>query len=105
MPLLKRKFKSNFSHNNVVRLVRGGKDYFDTLEHLIDNAKTTLHFQTYIFDADENDELTLESAGILFLLAGTTLRVRFTVADFDPPNAGLINSITAGSHFSMQRVF
>lgn len=53
MRLLKRKIKNNFSHNNVIRLVRGGKDYFDSLEHLIDNAKTTLHFQTYIFDADE----------------------------------------------------
>lgn len=37
----------------MVRLVRGGKDYFDTLEHLIKNAKISLHFQTYIFDTDE----------------------------------------------------
>lgn len=36
-----------------LRLIRGGKDYFDCLLHLIGNAKHTIHLQTYIFDADE----------------------------------------------------
>lgn len=36
-----------------VRLIHSGTNYFDTLEMIINNAEHTLHFQTYIFDADE----------------------------------------------------
>ena len=36
-----------------VRLIHSGANYFDTLEELINNAQHTLHFQIYIFDADE----------------------------------------------------
>jgi cardiolipin synthase len=39
--------------NNRVQLVRGGKDYFETLVKLIDNARYTIHFHVYIFDEDE----------------------------------------------------
>ena len=38
---------------NSVQLVRGGRDYFDTLDTLIKNAVDTIHLQTYIFDIDE----------------------------------------------------
>ena len=41
-----------YSADNI-RLVHSGLDYFDTLEEIINNTQHTLHFQTYIFDADE----------------------------------------------------
>ncbi|MFI5220231.1 MAG: phosphatidylserine/phosphatidylglycerophosphate/cardiolipin synthase family protein [Bacteroidia bacterium] len=53
MKFRRQKKTSAFNPHNKVRLVRGGKDYFDTLEKLISNAKNTIHFQTYIFDNDE----------------------------------------------------
>lgn len=36
-----------------IRLVHSGNDYFDTLEAIINGAKHSIHFQTYIFDSDE----------------------------------------------------
>jgi cardiolipin synthase len=42
----------NFTHHNQVRLVRGGKEYFDTLEDIIQAAHTSIYFQTYIFEDD-----------------------------------------------------
>lgn len=41
-----------FSHNTI-RLVRGGLQYFDLLEELIDRAKESIHLQVYIYDDDE----------------------------------------------------
>jgi cardiolipin synthase A/B len=38
---------------NTIQLVRGGKDYFRTLEELIESAEHTFHLQTYIYDEDE----------------------------------------------------
>lgn len=42
---------TNFSAENVI-LVHSGKDFFDRLEDLINEARTEIHFQTYIFDND-----------------------------------------------------
>ena len=39
--------------HNRVTLVRGGKDYFDLLERIINQARTIIHFQMYIFNEDE----------------------------------------------------
>jgi cardiolipin synthase len=44
---------AGYTQHNKVRLVHGGADYFNTLEQLIDQAKITIHLQTYIFDGDE----------------------------------------------------
>jgi cardiolipin synthase A/B len=49
----RRKISSEYNPDNKVKLVRGGKDYFDLLEQLIDDAEKLIHFQTYIFDDDE----------------------------------------------------
>ena len=38
---------------NKVELVRGGKNYFELLERIINHARNTIHFQTYIFNEDE----------------------------------------------------
>lgn len=47
---------SSFTNHNTVSLIKGGKDYFDLLEKLIDNAKQVIHLQTYIFDYDETGQ-------------------------------------------------
>lgn len=47
----------SFSKNNCVTLLRGGKQYFDHLKHLIYSSRESLHLQTYIFDDDETGQL------------------------------------------------
>ena len=42
-----------FTNHNKARLISGGREYFDSLESLIHNARHTLHLQTYIFEEDE----------------------------------------------------
>ena len=44
---------SQYNANNKVRLVRGGKEYFDLLLQMIEQAKDTIHLQTYIYEDDE----------------------------------------------------
>lgn len=38
---------------NKVKLVRGGKDYFDLLINMIEQARETIHLQCYIYEDDE----------------------------------------------------
>jgi cardiolipin synthase len=45
--------ESSYSFNNAVRLVKGGHEYFDLLENMIDAATQVIHFQTYIFLGDQ----------------------------------------------------
>ncbi len=42
-----------YTAGNKVRLIRGGKEFFDLLTELIRDARHTVHLQTYIFDDDE----------------------------------------------------
>ncbi len=51
----------DFTANNRVRLVRGGKEYFDLLLQLINQAKETIHLQTYIYDDDETGTKVAEA--------------------------------------------
>lgn len=46
-----------YSDNNCVSFVTGGKHYFDHLVHLIESANETLHLQTYIFEEDETGQM------------------------------------------------
>jgi cardiolipin synthase A/B len=41
---------------NKVRLIHGGREYFELLKKMISDAKETIHLQTYIFDVDETGE-------------------------------------------------
>lgn len=50
-----------YSLNNRVTLVRGGKPYFDHLVHLISSAEETVHLQTYIFAEDETGRIVLDA--------------------------------------------
>lgn len=42
-----------YTAHNKIELIRGGKPYFERMEHLIDLAVKTIHLQVYIFDDDE----------------------------------------------------
>jgi cardiolipin synthase len=42
-----------------LQLIRSGREYFDLLEKLIDDAKHTIHLQTYIFDFDDTGKSML----------------------------------------------
>ena len=50
-----------YTLNNSVTLVRGGKHYFDHLKQLINSAEHTLHLQTYIFAYDETGRMIGEA--------------------------------------------
>lgn len=45
--------EAQYSHDNSIRLLHGGREYFDTLELLISKARQCIHLQVYIFEADE----------------------------------------------------
>ena len=46
------KIKSEYTQHNTVKLLRGGKAYFDALFELIDNAKNSIQLQVYILEED-----------------------------------------------------
>ena len=50
-----------YTWHNRVRLVHGGQDYFSTLLQMIDQAKTLIHLQTYIFDGDETGRMVADA--------------------------------------------
>jgi cardiolipin synthase len=45
--------RSSYTQNNAIRLIHSGSAYFQVLEEMIDSARDSLHFQVYIFEADE----------------------------------------------------
>ena len=45
--------KGGYTTNNSIELVRGGAPYFNVLEKLINEATESIHFQMYIYEADE----------------------------------------------------
>lgn len=57
----KRKSPAEYSYRNRVKLVNGGKEYFDLLIKLINNAKDHVHLQTYIYDDDETGEMVAQA--------------------------------------------
>lgn len=60
-PRTSRKVSKKFTGPNHVQLVNGGRDYFDMLLRLIDQANDTIHLQTYIFDGDETGRLVADA--------------------------------------------
>lgn len=47
------KHEQDYTLQNKVQLIHGGREYFDKLVSLIDAAKEVIHFQVYIFTEDE----------------------------------------------------
>jgi cardiolipin synthase A/B len=45
-----------YTVQNKIQLIRGGKQYFNLLLHLINRAKESIHLQTYIFSDDETGQ-------------------------------------------------
>lgn len=62
----------NYTSNNRVELVRGGKPYFNRLLQLINNASKSLHLQTYRY---ANDETGLLVGNALLLAAQRGVKV------------------------------
>ncbi len=61
MPLRKIKHPTNYFAHNKVTLLRSGKEYFDVLHQLINEARHSIYFQTYIFDEDETGNAVAEA--------------------------------------------
>ena len=91
--------KGSFSSNNRVRLVRGGKPYFDLLIELITRASNTLHLQYYIFDADETGKLIIQH---LILAARRGVRIYILVDGYASqklPKETIFHLKQEGIHF------
>ena len=56
-----RRSLSVYTHHNKVRLVHGGQEFFSLLVEMIDQAKTLIHMQTYIFEEDETGSLVADA--------------------------------------------
>lgn len=65
------------NEKSVLRLVRSGHEYFDLLEQLIHDAKSTIHLQIYIYGEDETGK---QIAKALIAAAQRGVKV-FIVAD------------------------
>ncbi len=52
---------AGYTHHNKVRLLHGGSDYFACLVKMIDQAVSTIHLQTYIFEADQTGRLVTDA--------------------------------------------
>jgi cardiolipin synthase A/B len=61
MYTVNRKAATKYTTRNKIRLIRGGKPYFDLLLQLINQAVETIHLQTYIFDDDETGKLVAQA--------------------------------------------
>lgn len=57
----KKRAKSNYTPHNRVKLVRGGKPYFDCLMGMIGSAQNSIHLQIYIYDADETGQMIADA--------------------------------------------
>jgi cardiolipin synthase A/B len=51
----------NYTVNNKVKLIRGGKEYFDLLIRLINAAAESIHLQTYLFESDETGTMVAQA--------------------------------------------
>jgi len=61
MQLRKIKHPTHYFAHNKVSLIKGGKEYFNLLHQLINDAKYSIHLQTYIFDEDETGRAVAEA--------------------------------------------
>jgi cardiolipin synthase len=55
------KNRSVYTAHNKVELVRGGREYFDLLVKMIDNAEHSIHLQVYILEDDETGRLVVKA--------------------------------------------
>ena len=100
MALRKKGRNKNYSFTkNKVRLVRGGKEYFDILVELINKAQDTVHLQTYIYEADETGNTVADA---LIQAAGRNVAVYLLVDGYASqglPTLFIDKLVDAGVHF------
>jgi cardiolipin synthase len=90
---------TNYTMHNKTVLVRGGKKYFDLLEHIIDQAHTIIHLQTYIFNEDETGNRIINA---LLKAAGRGVQIFIVLDGYASRNiskACIKNLKSAGIHF------
>ncbi|MEI9946264.1 MAG: phospholipase D-like domain-containing protein [Chitinophagaceae bacterium] len=61
MRFRKKNRSENYTTLNRIKLVRGGKPYFDCLLEMINAAKESFHLQTYIYNDDETGKLVADA--------------------------------------------
>jgi cardiolipin synthase len=76
---------SGYTEQNKVKLVRGGKTYFDLLLQLINDATESIHLQTYIF---ENDSTGQQVADALIAAAKKGVTVYLMADGYASQNIG-----------------
>lgn len=52
---------SGYTSRNRIELIQAGKDFFDLLKNLIDNAENSIHLQTYIFSEDRTGKFVADA--------------------------------------------
>jgi cardiolipin synthase len=90
---------SAYTHNNKVKLVRGGADYFEVLTELVNKAIRSIHLQIYIMDDDETGQ---QVAKLLMDAAQRGVAVYLVVDGFASKNLSddFIQQLrSAGVHF------
>jgi len=93
------KITSQYTASNEVKFIRGGKEYFALMLKLINEAKDSIHLQTYIFD---NDNTGTSIADALKAAAQRKVKVYFIVDGYASqglPKEFIKNIKKAGVHF------
>jgi cardiolipin synthase A/B len=96
----RRKKSSPYTVHNIVKIIRGGRDYFECIEEIADNARSCIHLQTYIFDEDETGR---KVAAALIRAAQRNVSVYVLVDGYASQNLSSSFTISlkeAGIHFS-----
>lgn len=93
----------DYTLHNKVKIVRGGADFFNCIENIADNAKYSIHLQTYIFDEDETGNRV---AGALIRAAERNVLVYLLVDGYASKKlspAFIARLTDAGIHFGFFR--
>jgi cardiolipin synthase len=85
MPVRRITYSTDYTYHNKVRLIKGGHQYFDTLEEMIDSAKKSIHLQTYIYEDDTTGRRITEA---LKRAAGRGVAVYMLLDAFASKNLG-----------------
>jgi cardiolipin synthase len=101
MPVRRIASSTDYTFHNRVRLVKGGYQYFDTLEEMINTAKKSIYLQTYIYEDDVTGRRITEA---LKRAAGRGVQVYMLLDAFASKNLGkpFEKEMTdAGLHFRL----
>ncbi|HEY2648103.1 MAG TPA: phospholipase D-like domain-containing protein [Puia sp.] len=95
----KRRKANGYSVQNKIKLVRGGKPYFDQIIEMINRAEKIIQFQVYIFDYDETGKAVADA-----LIAAAKRKVQIYLmadgyASQSLPKSFLHETEQSGIHF------